>query len=89
MKLIKKYHKWRIDKAQKEVVELMKSEGYSDKVLEKQAAIASYPAFQNDTAGECAFRMPLSENTSRKKRDRNGPGRAVIIIENIKQTCAV
>ena len=35
MRILKRYHKWRIDKAQKEVVELMKSEGYSDKVLEK------------------------------------------------------
>ena len=47
MKLFKKYHKWRIDKAQKEVVELMKSEGYSDKVLEKQAAINKKRAKHN------------------------------------------
>ena len=47
MKILKRYHKWRIDKAQKEVVELMKSEGYSDKVLEKQAAINKKRAKHN------------------------------------------
>lgn len=39
MKILKKFHAWRINRAQEKVNELMKSEGFSDKVLEKQVAI--------------------------------------------------
>ena len=38
----------------------------------KNKRIASYPAFQNDTASECASPRAAVCNTSRKKRDRNG-----------------
>ena len=39
MKILKKFHAWRINRAQEKVNELMKSEGFSDKVLEKQVSI--------------------------------------------------
>ena len=39
MKLIKKYHKWRINKEQKNVNQLLESEGFTDEVLERQVAI--------------------------------------------------
>ena len=39
MKLIKKYHKWRINKEQKKVNQLLESEGFTDEVLERQVAI--------------------------------------------------
>lgn len=39
MKLIKKYHKWRINKEQKKVNQLLEEEGFTDEVLERQVAI--------------------------------------------------
>ena len=39
MKLIRKYHKWRINKEQKKVNQLLESEGFTDEVLERQVAI--------------------------------------------------
>lgn len=39
MKIIKKFHSWRINKKQKEVNQLLESEGFTDAVLEKQAKI--------------------------------------------------
>ena len=39
MKLIKKYHKWRINKEQKKVNQLLEREGFTDEVLERQVAI--------------------------------------------------
>ena len=39
MKLFKKYHKWRINKEQKKVNQLLEEEGFTDEVLERQVAI--------------------------------------------------
>lgn len=39
MKLIKKFHAWRINKAQEEVNQLKERDGFTDEVLEKQVAI--------------------------------------------------
>ena len=47
MKLIKKYHKWRIDKEQEKVNQLLESEGFTDEVLEKQVAINKKRAKHN------------------------------------------
>lgn len=47
MKLIKRYHKWRIDKKQKEVNQLLERDGFTDEVLEKQVAINKKRAKHN------------------------------------------
>lgn len=47
MKLIKKYHKWRIDKEQEKVNQLLESEGFTDEVLERQVAINKKRAKHN------------------------------------------
>lgn len=39
MKLIKKYHAWRINKQQEKVNQLVEKEGFTDEVIEKQASI--------------------------------------------------
>lgn len=47
MGVFKKYHKWRINREQEKIKELMKSEGYSDEVLERQVAINKRRAKHN------------------------------------------
>ena len=47
MKLIKKYHKWKIDKEQEKVNQLLESEGFTDEVLERQVAINKKRAKHN------------------------------------------
>ena len=47
MGVFKKYHKWRINREQKKIKELIKSEGYSDEVLERQVAINKRRAKHN------------------------------------------
>lgn len=39
MKLIKKYHKWRINREQEKVNKLLENDGFTDEVLEKQVKI--------------------------------------------------
>lgn len=39
MKIIKKFHGWRINKQQEKVNQLVEKEGFTDKVIEKQASI--------------------------------------------------
>lgn len=39
MKIIKKFHSWRINKQQQKVNQLVEKEGFTDTVIEKQAAI--------------------------------------------------
>ena len=39
MKIIKKFHSWRINKQQQKVNQLLEREGFTDEVLEKQAKI--------------------------------------------------
>ena len=39
MKIIKKFHGWRINKQQEKVNQLVEKEGFTDTVIEKQAAI--------------------------------------------------
>ena len=51
MKLIKKYHKWRIDKEQEKVNQLLESEGFTDEVLERQVAINKKRAKHNIVDG--------------------------------------
>ena len=47
MKLIKKYYKWRINKEQKKVNQLLEEEGFTDEVLERQVAINKKRAKHN------------------------------------------
>ena len=39
MKIIKRFHTWRINKQQQKVNQLVEKEGFTDTVIEKQAAI--------------------------------------------------
>ena len=39
MGVFKKYHKWRINKQQEKVNQLVEKEGFTDEVIEKQASI--------------------------------------------------
>lgn len=47
MKLIRRYHKWRINKEQKKVNQLLEEEGFTDEVLERQVAINKKRAKHN------------------------------------------
>ena len=47
MKLIRRYHKWRINKEQKKVNQLLEEEGFTDVVLERQVAINKKRAKHN------------------------------------------
>ena len=39
MRILKRYHKWRINREQKKVNDLLEQDGFTDEVLEKQVAI--------------------------------------------------
>ena len=47
MRILKRYHKWRIDKEQEKVNQLLESEGFTDEVLERQVTINKKRAKHN------------------------------------------